>query len=86
MKVKDWDSIYNHEVRWCLRQMSSEPKRKEDYVKCLEMLNNFEDDLFDNYLPEGDPLVEFKMTYDNWFSLCHAYIDKARIMNNTRKL
>lgn len=82
MTVENWDSIYNHNVRWALRRcedLSIEcyHDTKEDWFKSLQKLNEFEDELFKNVDSDKIPF-----TFDEWLDFCHKYINEAKEEDN----
>ena len=79
MKLNDWKQEYYSIVHWIIRRCDSTDfynDKKEDWLESLFLLNKFESELFDKYLP--DKATKFNMRYQDWFNICHKYIDKAR--------
>ena len=87
MKLENWDITYNHFVRWALRRMEPDTlefynNKQEDWVRTLQTLNTFEDELFKRFYT-NEKSNKFRMRGREWDALCHKYIHKAR-KNNDR--
>ena len=75
MKVKDWDSLYNHHVRWAIRMLDSDTKDK--WIDSLITLEKFEKELFKDVDSDKIPF-----TFNEWLDFCHKYINKAKAEGN----
>lgn len=78
MKTSDWLIIYNGIVSWVIREINyckEDGKSYDDHISLLNLLSEFEYDLFDVGL-EGDD--NFLLNYYGWSELCHKYINEHK--------
>lgn len=78
MTIENWDSLYNHHVRWAIRMLDSINKdKKNKWIDSLITLEKFERGLFKDVESDKIPF-----TFDGWLDFCHKYINKAKAEGN----
>ena len=85
MKLSDWESEYNHIIRFILRRMEPDTlkfynDKKEELVRTLELFNLFDNDLFKKHYKSNRK--RFTIRYKEFEYLCKRYIKKSKKEDN----